>query len=137
MPLKTNVIIAFCWSWVIPVSDLVFAPHKLTITGFLTQWVLFSMAFFVLGLEPPYDLEIDNDGIRIVRNNRVKRNLTRERVRYAKESGWGPYRGLVVSENSLGRFWFRSIVIPKTIPEFEQIKARVVSWVEHRESIPA
>ena len=85
---------------------------------------------------PDYDLEIDSDGIRIVRGGEVKRVLSRDRIKYVRE--WNAGHRLVISEH--GPVWTRllwgGISVPKNIPGYEEIKAQALSLLSHRPTIP-
>jgi hypothetical protein len=48
---------------------------------------------------PSYDLEIDDDGIRLMWNRKAARIVRKNHVRYVGEWGSGTFRKLVVSEH--------------------------------------
>jgi len=92
------------------------------VTAFLT-WLTLTIWWYY---DHHYTLEIDDGGARV--GGRVVR---KGHVRYVREAN--PLLGgrrLVVSER--GAAWVHlgggAIVIPKRLPEYEQIKAKVLTW---------
>jgi uncharacterized membrane-anchored protein len=82
-----------------------------------------------------YDLEVDDEEIRM-RGGALKlgnRKVRRGRIRYSHES-WGNIMreaGLRLSEHGrIGSFFSGYVWIPATLPEYEQIKAKVMTWME-------
>jgi hypothetical protein len=75
-----------------------------------------------------YDLEIDNDGMRQLRDGVVERVLNRDRVRYVRE--WKKANILVISEHGpvWTRFLWGGIAVPKGMPNYDEIKAQLLSW---------
>src|SRR5258705_2410848 len=71
--------------------------------GFGLMYSLFS--YFFPTETPTYDLEIDRDGIRVVRDGEVKRVLQKDRIRYVREWKFGKRLG--ISEH--GPVWPRSL----------------------------
>jgi len=86
-----------------------------------------------------FDLEFDDDEIRMVWESQVIRKVRRDKVRYVRERWgiWGTW--LVVSEqSSLGKRFFRRnrVALPKRLfsqEEYEQIKVQALSWLENSE----
>jgi hypothetical protein len=82
-----------------------------------------------------YDLEVDDEEIRM-RGGGLKlgdRKVRRGRIRYSHESRGNLLReaGLRLSEHgSIGRFLFGYVWIPASLPEYEQLKAKVLTWME-------
>jgi hypothetical protein len=109
----------------------------MTTADFVGQGIICAVLLFFFQQEEPYDLEVDGSGIRKIKNGQVERSVSSERVRYARESGRGPFRTLCVSENVLAWWGFGRLIIPARVPEYEQIKAQVLSWVEHPRGDPA
>ena len=115
-------------------------PHKASLM------TLVGLAVFVSGmvfLSPLYrggafDLEIDDYGIRKVKSNQVDLAILRESIRFAKQVGWGRYRRLTVSERGPLLAWLQVgvINIPATMPEYDQIRDRILGWIDHRGSAP-
>jgi hypothetical protein len=98
------------------------------------DWVAFGVTYaFFSYLFPTelqnYDLEIGDDVIRLVRNGVVRRTLQKGRVRYVRE--WNDGERLVISEH--GPVWTRllwgGIAVPKSVADYGEIKARVLSWL--------
>jgi hypothetical protein len=109
----------------------------MTVADFVGQGIICVFLLFFFQQEEPYDLEVDASGIRKIKNRQVERAISSERVRYARESGRGPFRTFTVSENPLGWLGFARLTIPARVPGYEQIKAQVLSWVEHPRGNPA
>jgi hypothetical protein len=93
--------------------------------GFALMYWLFSYFFPIE--TPNYDLEIDGDGIRVVREGVVRRVLQKDRIRYVRE--WNVGKRLVISEH--GPVWTRllcgRISVPQSVPGYEEIKAQALS----------
>jgi len=108
-------------------------PVELAVEG----TVIFLIMFFGRTLWPrklaSYDLDINDDGIRLILNGRIRRNVRSNRVRYIREWGLGKFRRLVVSERgpAFTRLLWGGIGIPATLPEYEQIKALAFRWLEN------
>jgi hypothetical protein len=85
---------------------------------------------------PTYDLEIDRDGIRVVRDGEVKRVLQKDRICYVCEWNFG--KRLVISEH--GPVWTRllwgGISVPNSVPGYEEIKAQALSLLSDTPTIP-
>jgi len=145
-PLKTILLEAFIIVCFVLVSDaidlaieFVFWHHHVSGSGLVRFDVIFMMAFFLVQIadEEPYDLEVYDDGIRKVRDNKVIYWMPRERIRYVKERGWGFHRSLVVSKRGAFLTWLAGgLDIPTRMLEYEQIKKQVLSWVENLSAIP-
>lgn len=98
----------------------------------LADWLGFGFICLVFSYNfpietPNYELEIDGDGIRVVRDGAVKRVLQKDRIRYVRE--WNDGKRLVISEH--GPVWTRllwgRISVPKSVPGYEEIKAQALS----------
>lgn len=82
-----------------------------------------------------YDLEVDDEEIRM-RGGALElgnRKVHRGRIRYLHESRGNLLRetGLRLSEHGrIGRFFFSYVWIPASLPEYEQIKAKAMTWME-------
>jgi hypothetical protein len=109
----------------------------MTAADFTGQGVICALALFFFHQEEPFDLEVDASGIRKIKNGQVERAVSSERIRYARESGRGSFRSLAVSEHALAWLGLGRLIIPARVPEYEQIKAQVLSWVEHPRGNPA
>lgn len=104
-----------------------------TIDDLVGEAAILFTGLFWFHLEEPYDLEFDDDGIREIRKGQVKRALSSLKIKYVKESGFGWYRSLVISERGPLSAWlgFRRLTVPARCERYEEIKLRVSSWVEH------
>jgi hypothetical protein len=96
--------------------------------AFGCMYALFSHFFYS---DPrDYDLEMDDDGIRQLRNGMVRRTLQRDRIRYVRE--WNDGKNLVISEH--GPVWTRllwgGIAVPKSVSDYDEIKARTLGWLQ-------
>jgi len=93
--------------------------------GFGFMYTLFSYIFPIEASN--YDLEIDGDGIRVVRNGEVKQVLPKDHIRYVGE--WDDGKLLVISEHGplWTRFLWGGISVPKGVPGYEEIKAHALS----------
>ena len=82
--------------------------------------------------EPTYDLEVDQDEISMVWNRKVVRRVRRSQIRSVREWGSGPFRKLVISERSpaFTRWLLGGIGVPASLPEYEQIKAQALNWLD-------
>jgi len=108
------------WAW---------TPREI-IAGVLT-WLFLTFWWYV---QHNYSLEVDDNNLRIVGGRVIRKG----RVRYAREFDSPPWRGgprLVLSEHE--RVWARLfggvIVIPKGVPDYEQIKEKVSTWMVNSE----
>jgi hypothetical protein len=113
---------------------VVFAAIELLRRSFnAVDWLAFGLTYaffsYIFPIGPQnYDLEIDEDAIRLLRNGVVKRTLQKGRVHYVRESNDGQI--LVISEH--GPVWTRlwgGVPVPKSLSDYEEIKARVLSWL--------
>jgi hypothetical protein len=98
--------------------------------------VYFVITLFWRRKASGYDLEIDDaEGIRLLQEGIVKRKVRRDRVRYVREWGSGTLRRLVVSEHGpvFTRCLWGGIGVPANLSDYEQIKARVLAWLNHPE----
>ena len=98
------------WSW------------REIITGLLT-WLALTFSWYI---EHNYSLEVDDNGVRIVGGRVIRKG----HVRYLRELDRTPWRGgrrLVLSEHApaRARLFGGIVVIPKGVPDYEQIKGKV------------
>ena len=93
---------------------------------FFGAWTVWS------GPEPGFDLEVDDTEIRVVRDGSVRRKILRDRVRYVREwSGNIRMPILVISAHGPVAMRFLGFVaVPKSLPEYEQIKSQALDWVK-------
>jgi hypothetical protein len=88
------------------------------------------LAYFWPTRSRDYDIELDDDEIRLVQGRSVKTVVRRNRIRYLAE--WNEGNRLVISEHS--PTWTRivgpAISIPRTLPEYEQIRTRALGWLQ-------
>jgi hypothetical protein len=78
-----------------------------------------------------YDLEVDDDAIRLLRNE-VKSSVRKDRIRFVGERGGSRTRLIVSERGPLFSSWFRHRVsVPATAPEYERIKSQAVVWLEN------
>jgi hypothetical protein len=136
LPRKTQILRAMGEALLPLAVEFALRPHQMTIDDFVGQGIICAVLFFFFQQEEPYDLEVDASGIRKLKNGLVDRSLSSERIRYARESGWGPFRRLIVSERALGWMGLSALTIPARVPGYEQIKAQILGWIEHPRTIP-
>jgi hypothetical protein len=96
------------------------------IAGLLT-WLFLA---FYWNVQHNYSLEVDDNRVRVVRGRVIRKGY----VRYVREIDSWPSRGrtqLVLSEHAPAwvSLFGRVIVIPKGLPEYEQIKKKVLTWM--------
>ena len=80
-----------------------------------------------------YDLEIDEgEGLRLVRDGAVRAKVRKDRVRYVREWGHGPFRRLVVSEHGpvFTRWLWGGIGVPAHLPQYESIRSLTLGWLK-------
>ena len=94
----------------------------MTLADFLGKGVICAFLFFIFQTEEPFDLVLEERGVRKLRNGRVEREVSSARIRYAKERGRGPYSGLMVSEHALFGVAFRALDVPLRTPDYKMIK---------------
>jgi hypothetical protein len=82
---------------------------------------------------PSYDVEIDNNGIRLTWNRKVRREVRKERVRYVAEWGSGISRKLVVSERGpmFTRWLWGGISIPASLAGYDEIKTQAFDLLQN------
>jgi hypothetical protein len=93
-------------------------------TGLLT-WLLVAIWWYV---QHSYSLEVDDNSARV--GGRV---IRKGYVRYVREIDSGLLRGgprLIVSEHAPAwvHLFGGAIIIPKGLPEYEQLKKKVLTW---------
>jgi hypothetical protein len=123
--LKLSLAVGSLACFVLPM--IIFPPwsSREIIAGLLT-WLFLEVWWNV---KHNYSLEVDDNSVRVV-GGRVIRKC---HVRYAREFKRWPWREgtqLVLSEHSplRARLFGGVIVIPKGLPEYEQIKEKVFTW---------
>jgi hypothetical protein len=137
LPLKTQILRA-AGEVCLPLAiEFAIRPHAMSVYDFVGQGVIGVVLLYSFHQEESYDLEVDDLGIREIQNACVQRAISSTRVRYAKESGRGPFRNLTVSAHPLAWLGIGAITIPARISGYEEIKAQVLSWVEHPRGNPA
>jgi len=105
------------WAW---------TPREI-VTGLLT-WLFIEFWWYV---QHNYSLEVDEDSVRVVGGRVIRKG----RVRYLREFNRWPWRGgtqLVLSEHApawVPPLFGGAIVIPKGLPEYEQVKQKVSTWM--------
>jgi hypothetical protein len=102
----------------------------------LIDLVVVGMVTFILdSIRREYDLEVDDGMIRVrnaslsIGNGKVRRG----RIRYMHESIGGMFSepALRLSEHGrISRFFVGGVWIPASLPEYEQVKAKAMSWME-------
>jgi hypothetical protein len=137
LPRRTQILRAMGEACLPLAVEFAMRPHQMTAADFVGQGIICAVALFFFQQEEPYELEIDASGIRKIRNGQVERAVSSGRVRYAKESGRGPFRTFTVSEHAFAWLGWGGLTIPARVPEYEQIKAQVLSWIEHPRGNPA
>jgi hypothetical protein len=84
----------------------------------------------------PYILVVSDDCIRVVYPSREK-SLRRDEIKSVRETQGNAFRAAGLQISKYGRFgtWlWGSILIPKTLPEYESVRTLVLSW-RHATSI--
>ena len=79
-----------------------------------------------------YDLEVDDETIRIRGGDWPNKSVRRGQIRYLRESSdnWFHEAALKLSEHGPIRTHFLGCVwIPAALPEYEQIKAKAMAWM--------
>jgi hypothetical protein len=82
---------------------------------------------------PAFDLEIDDDQIRLLRQGSVKQVVSKAQIHYVRERGGNflrPPSILISQRGALGTFFLGGITVPKSSPDYEQIKRQALSWLE-------
>jgi hypothetical protein len=105
-------------------------PIALVITGAVLFLGTFLTSSWWPAETPSFDLEVDDDEIRMRWNRKIVREVRRDGIRYAREWGTGPSRVLAISEGGpvltlLGG----GIRVPASLPDYEQIKTRALDWL--------
>lgn len=99
------------------------------------RWLVMGIIYGVVTylwptLRRDYAIELDDEEIRLLRNRSPKTVVRRNHIRYVAE--WNQGNRLVISEHS--PTWTRiigpGISIPRTLPEYDQIKARALGWLQ-------
>jgi hypothetical protein len=95
--------------------------------------IFFAAWTFWSGPEPGFNLEVDDIEIRVVRDGSVKQKVSRDRIRCVREWSGNIFRRpmLVISEHGpVGMRFLGFIAVPKSLPEYEQVKAHAFGWLE-------
>ncbi len=103
--------------------------HRFSVVDSLGFGIMYGLYSYFFPIKPhAYDLEVDSDGMRRLRNGGVNRVIGRDRVRYVGE--WNG-KILVVSEHGpiFTRLFWGGIAIPKSTPEYDEIKSLALSWL--------
>ena len=110
-------------------------PSVLVILGLLLFLGNLLTSFLWPPKEQNCDLEIDDDGVRMLWNRHVVRTVRSDRVRYVREWGSGSFRKLVISERGpiFTRCLWGGIGVPSRLPDYEQIKAQALTWLKSPE----
>ena len=95
------------------------------VAGLLT-WLILAFCWYV---QHNYSLEVDDNGARV--RGRV---IRKGHIRYLREIDSWPLRGgprLVLFEHAPAwvRLFGGAIVVPKGLPEYEQVKRKVFAWM--------
>jgi hypothetical protein len=113
--------------------DRVISRHQVELID-LVAFAIFIAAFnFWPRPEPGFDLEVDDTEIRVVRDGSVKSRITRDQTRYVHEWSGNIFRRpmLVISKHGpVAMRLFGFIRVPKTLPEYEQIKTQALGWLQ-------
>jgi hypothetical protein len=104
------------WAW---------TPREI-VTGLLT-WLVLEFWWHV---QHNYSLEVDDDSVRVVGGRVVRKGY----VHYLREINSPPWRGgprLVLSERESPwvHLFGGAVVIPKSLPDYEQIKNKALTWM--------
>jgi len=97
--------------------------------GHLTGFIIFAIVFVCVWLSAyNYSLEIDDNSAR-VRWRVVRKGY----VRYFREFKGGLFNGPRMELSEHGPRWVRflggTVVVPKGLPDYEQIKSQVSTWL--------
>jgi hypothetical protein len=103
-------------------------PLELAI--FAVVFALFKMTQRNAG----FDLEVDEVEFRAVRGGSIKQKVSRSRIRYVRELKGNILRRPVLLISECGPLISRftgSIWVPRSLPEYEQIKTQAFDWLSH------
>ena len=78
-------------------------------------------------------IEVDGAEIRLVREGAIKRTVSKDRICYVRESAGNLFRGpmVVISERGpVGTRLLGGLAVPKSVPEYGQIKAQALNWLK-------
>jgi hypothetical protein len=109
------------WAW---------TPREI-IAGLMT-WLFLSFWWYV---QHNYSLEVDDNSVRIVGGRVIRKG----HLRYVREINRRPWRGgrrLVLSERApvWARLFGGVVVIPEGMPDYEQVKNKVFTWMANSHS---
>jgi hypothetical protein len=112
--------------FIFPLIRTSLAWNSREIISGLVTWLVLAIWWYV---QHNYSLEVDDNSARI--GGRV---IRKGHVCYAREINSWPLRGgprLVLSEHAPAwvRLFDGVIVIPKGLPEYEQVKKKVFTWI--------
>lgn len=91
-----------------------------------------AIDFFSGSKRPAYDVEIDDEVIRIRNGDWHNRSVRKGHIRYLREVTGNLFRegALRLSEyGPIRTHFFGCVWIPASLPEYEQIKAKARSWM--------
>jgi hypothetical protein len=93
----------------------------------LLTWLVLEFSWY---FQTHYSLEVDEDSVSVVGGRVVRKG----HLRYVREINSRAWRGgprLLLSERppAWGRLFGGAIVIPKGLPEYEQVKQKVSTWM--------
>jgi hypothetical protein len=116
LPMILFPLIRASWAW----------TSREIVSGLLT-WLFIEFCWYV---QHNYSLEVDEDSVRVGGGRVVRKG----HLRYVREINSRAWRGgprLLLSERppAWARLFGGVIVIPKGVPEYQQIKEKVVTWM--------
>jgi len=135
---RDALLFAVAWLMLVAVSHRVAKgqwedPVSLAITGGIFFFgIYFGRLLFPRHI-PSCNVEVDDDGIRLLLDGKTVRWVQGDRVRYVAEWGSGRFRKLVISEHgaTFTRLLWGGIGVPARLPQYEQIKAQALRWLEN------
>ena len=80
-----------------------------------------------------FELEVDDSEIRVVRDGSLESRISRDQTFYVREWRGNILRRpmLVISAHGpIAMRFLGFVAVPKSLPEYEQIKAQVFGWVQ-------
>jgi hypothetical protein len=117
---------------VVVVLDVPILHREIGVVEVVVFALLFGASAFFRKPEVPYEVETDKDQIRMVIDGSVKRTIPRDQIRYAREWKGNHFRRPMLVISSHGPIATRlagGIAVPKSLPEYDQIKAQVFEWL--------
>jgi hypothetical protein len=108
-------------------SAPVVGPIGLAIVGA----AYFALVFFGEGTDC-YDLELDDGGIRLLKNGEVQSSVRKDKIHFVAEWGGSRPRLVVAEKGLLFTGWpGHRIAVPATAPGYEQIRSRALGWLDN------